>query len=292
MIDTLEMYRQLQQTMDSAAAEKIVEIIGLVYEELRDSVTKTEFNALKDVVTELAEAQRRTEQRVAELTEAQKELAEAQRRTEQRVDTLAQRMEELAEAQRRTDQRVAELAEAQQRTEQRVAELAEAQQRTEQRVAELAEAQKQTQQEVRLLTQELSETRNDLGGLARSVSYALENEAYRMVPALLKERYDVEIIDRLIRTEIGEQEINLFGRGRRNGQDILVVGEIKLRLDERRKKPGQKDVFEQLETKAEAVRAVYPNVEILPLIVTHFARPKILEQARAKGIIVVQSFEW
>jgi multidrug efflux pump subunit AcrA (membrane-fusion protein) len=57
-----------------------------------------EFAQLRQIVQELAEAQRRTEQRV-------EELAEAQRRTEQRV-------EELAEAQRRTEQRVEELAAA------------------------------------------------------------------------------------------------------------------------------------------------------------------------------------
>lgn len=102
-------------------------------------------------LVELAEAQRRTEQRVEELAEAQRrteqrvgELAEAQRRTEQRV-------EELAEAQRRTEQRVEELAEAQRRTEQRVEELAEAQRRTEQRVEELAEAQNQLVSAVRRL---------------------------------------------------------------------------------------------------------------------------------------------
>jgi vacuolar-type H+-ATPase subunit I/STV1 len=86
-------------------------------------------------VTQLAEAQKRTEQRL-------NELAEAQQRTEERVN-------ELAEAQKRTEERlerlevtVAQLVEAQQRTEQRLNELAEAQQRTEQRVNELTEAQR------------------------------------------------------------------------------------------------------------------------------------------------------
>ena len=55
-----------------------------------------EFARLRQIVQELAEAQRRTEQRV-------EALAEAQRRTEQRVEALA-------EAQRRTEQRVEALA--------------------------------------------------------------------------------------------------------------------------------------------------------------------------------------
>jgi hypothetical protein len=47
-------------------------------------------------------------------------LAEAQRRTEERVAALAERVDALAEAQRRTEEQVAALAEAQRRTEQRL----------------------------------------------------------------------------------------------------------------------------------------------------------------------------
>lgn len=75
------------------------------------------------VVGELAEAQRRTEERL-------EALAEAQRRTEERLGVLEQRMAELAEAQRRTEERVSIL-------EQRMAELAEAQRDTERRLARL-----------------------------------------------------------------------------------------------------------------------------------------------------------
>jgi hypothetical protein len=30
----------------------------------------------------------------------------------------------------------------------------------------------------------------------------------------------------------------------------------------------------------------------IPLMITHFARPQVLEKADQKGIIVVQIFEW
>jgi predicted nuclease with TOPRIM domain len=103
MIDTLQIYDELKQTMDAAAAKKIAEIIGMVYAELRNSVTKVEFNELKDVVRDLAEAQKRTEQRV-------EELAEAQKRTEQQVEELAEAQKELAEAQKRTENAVERLA--------------------------------------------------------------------------------------------------------------------------------------------------------------------------------------
>ncbi|MFN3741062.1 MAG: hypothetical protein ACK4VW_00120 [Anaerolineales bacterium] len=127
---------------------------------LRREILTEELLSLPQIVRELAEAQKRTEERIGELAEAQKrteerigELAEAQKRTEQRLD-------ELAEAQKRTEERIGELAEAQKRTEERlealtkrVDELAEAQKRTEQRLDELAEAQKRTEQRVDELTQ-------------------------------------------------------------------------------------------------------------------------------------------
>ncbi|MCS6962915.1 MAG: DUF3782 domain-containing protein [Thermoflexus sp.] len=59
------------------------------------------------------------------------QLAEAQRRTEERL-------EQLAEAQRRTEERLERLAEAQRRLEERVEQLAEAQRRTEEELKELA----------------------------------------------------------------------------------------------------------------------------------------------------------
>ncbi len=77
---------------------------------LRASLLGDELLQLPSVVRELAEAQKRTEQRVEVLAQRVEELAEAQKRTEQRVEVLAQRVEELAEAQKRTEQAVEMLA--------------------------------------------------------------------------------------------------------------------------------------------------------------------------------------
>jgi len=199
---------------------------------------------------------------------------------------LKEIVRDLAQAQRRTEQRMEELAEAQQRTELRMEELAEAQQHTEQRMEELADAQKE-------LAQGLSATRGELGGLSRSVSYGLENEAYRALPAFLEERYGIEISERLIRTEIGGEEINFFGRAVRNGEPVLIVGETKLRLDERRRSRREEDkVLETLERKISAVRASYPEAQIVPMLVTHYARLAFAQKIREQGILLVQSFEW
>ena len=42
--------------MDRQAARKISEILGQVYEEVAQSVTKKEFNDLKEIVGDLAQA--------------------------------------------------------------------------------------------------------------------------------------------------------------------------------------------------------------------------------------------
>jgi len=262
MIDTLKIYEELREEISDLAAKKIASAIGRVYEELANVVTKQEFKELRQAVGELAEAQKRTEQRV----------------------------EELAEAQKRTEQRVEELAEAQKRTEQKVEELAEAQKRTEQRVEELAEAQRRTEEEVRKLAKGLQDTRSELGGLSRTISYAFENEAFRMLPSFLKAKYEIEIFERLVREEIAGKEINIFGRAKRNGDEIFIIGEAKLRLDEKRE--NLEEVFSELEEKEKLVKKEYGEKDAIKVLITHFATKGALRRAEEKNIIVVQSFEW
>ena len=63
-----------------------------------------------DQVRQLAEAQRRTEERLNSLTDQVRQLAEAQRRTEERLNSLTDQVQQLAEAQRRTEEEVGRLA--------------------------------------------------------------------------------------------------------------------------------------------------------------------------------------
>lgn len=73
MINTLKIFNELKETIESSAAQKIAEVIGMVYEELQNTVTKKEFKELTDVVKELAEAQKRTEQVLYQLIEEHKD---------------------------------------------------------------------------------------------------------------------------------------------------------------------------------------------------------------------------
>ncbi len=173
---------------------------------------------------------------------------------------------------------VKELAEAQKRTEERLDQLTI-------RVNELAEAQKRTEEEIRKLAIGLKNICNGVGELAKALIYTFENEAFRMLPRTLKEKYGIEITERFVRAEIGEHEINILSLGRRDGKEVVVVGEAKTRLE-------RMEVFDELEDKVKAVKEEYKDREIVKVLVTHFATGKILKFAKDTGVIVVQSFEW
>ncbi|MCX7852880.1 MAG: hypothetical protein N2383_08855, partial [Caldilineales bacterium] len=180
-----------------------------------------------------------------------------------RLETLSERVEELAKAQRDTDARLDRLTDI---------------------VTGLA-------LQVGRLTEVVDNLAGEVGSLSRSMSYALENEAYRLLPALLEREHGIILHERIIRTEILGEEVNFFARGERNGQPVCLVGEAKLQLDEKRYHKREK-VFSQLQARVEVVRKLYPDCEVIPILVTHFARPAFLKEAQELGILVVQSYEW
>ena len=120
--DYLELLRLLQEHPEWRA-------------ELRRLLLTDELLALPEIVRELVEAQRRTEEQIAVLVEAQ-------RRTEERVGGVEERVG-------RVEEQIAALAEAQRRTEERVGYI-------EEQVAALAEAQRQMQEQIRQLTSSIA----------------------------------------------------------------------------------------------------------------------------------------
>jgi len=88
MLNTLTIFEDLSRYLDPKASRKIAEVLGQVYEEVSQALTKTEFNELKKIVGDLAQAQNRTEKRLEELAQAQKELAKAQEKTERSLNRL------------------------------------------------------------------------------------------------------------------------------------------------------------------------------------------------------------
>jgi len=129
-------------------------------EELRRAILSDDFLALPRIVRELAEAQKRTEQRLDEL-------AEAQRRTEEQLAILGRRVDELAEAQKRTEEQLAILG---------------------RRVDELAAAQKRTEERLDRVEVELGKTRSELGRLTSVIGASLEDEAGSVLATVMRQK--------------------------------------------------------------------------------------------------------
>ena len=289
MINTLRIYEELSEVMDPKPAQKLASVLGLIYEDLQNTVKRSDFEALQRVVgelavsqKELAEAQKRTEARLQELTEAQN-------RTEARVG-------ELTEAQKRTEARVQELTEAQKRTEARLGELAEAQKRTEARVEELtrsqkelAEAQKRTESALAKLAERLDDTNKQLGGLAITVGFTLENEAYRALPVLLERDHQLKLTEPLRRDYLADAkgrdlEVNILGRGIHGSDPVWIIGEAKAQL-------SKNEVDRFIRNRVEPLKPVCGKV--FPILVAHMVSSRdVPEYARQRGVALYLSYQF
>jgi hypothetical protein len=289
---------KIQQVFPENQSKVLQEVLNFMDELVKVS----DFNELKLIVKELAEAQKRTDIKIGELVEAQKrteqkleELTEAQKRTEQKLEELAeaqkrteQKLEELVEAQKRTEQKLEELAEAQKRTDIKIGELVEAQKRTEVRFEELADAQRKTEEKLGKLIEEHQTTRQELGGLSHSFGYLLEDRAYKGLPAILEKQWGIKVKEPLKRDIFpykGDRkiEINIIGKGEKDQKEIWIIGESKSQL-----KRKHVDQF---------IRKQYIFEELFPgdkfyLMVTHMTDPEVKAYAEKQGIRVFYSYEF
>ncbi len=189
MTNTFKIYENLKKTFDDDSAKNLTGVLSQIYEDVANTVTKVEFKELRDIVAELAEAQKRTEQRLDSLTI-----------------------------------KVGELAEAQIRTEKKVGELAEAQIRTEKKVGELAEAQKQTEKEIRGLAKQVGGLSMAVGyGIEDKYIPIMDDFVLKQYGVVAKtvERKFIEYKDGTY------DEINLYIEGETDGKTIYIIGESK-----------------------------------------------------------------
>ncbi|WKT83699.1 MULTISPECIES: hypothetical protein [unclassified Thermosynechococcus] len=187
---TSALEEKLRTAFSPEQAHLLAEVIREAYDDL---VKAKDFNELKAIVADLAQAQKRTEERVDQLTLTVAELAQAQKRTEERV-------EELAAAQKRTEERVDQLAAAQERTERAVKQLA-------RQVGGLSEA---------------------LGGSLEDLALEVVPEILEYRWGM-----EIEFCDRdTLPLRNGEYEFDLVIRGQVAGRPILVLGEVKSNITE------------------------------------------------------------
>ena len=262
---SVALVRKLEE-LDPQLRGVLLAMVEELERQREESVTKKEFNELKEVVKELVHAQKRTEERLGEL-------AEAQKRTEARV-------EELAEAQRKTEARLDSLAE-------RVEELAEAQKRTEARVEKLAEAQHKTEEKLERLIDEHRKTREQLGGLSHTVGYRLEDEAIWALPELLNKDFGIKVLEGLrrgyVETTVGKYvEVNIWGEGEKNGKKLAILGEAKSQLKKR-------DVSAFVKTVSRLEDML--DTEIFPVLITYQTSPEVEKAAKERNVKIYFSYE-
>jgi hypothetical protein len=186
-----------------------------------------------------------------------------------------------------------ELTVAQQRTEARVEQLAVAQQEMAVAQQEMAVTQQEMAVNMSKMAQAISGMKSELGGLSRTMSYALENEAFRVLPAYLQEKFGVVVESRFVRTTIDNEELDFYAQGEQDGRPVCIIGESKLRIDERRSGGMEIDrIMSQLNRKAAVVKKEYPDCGVVRMLVAHYVRPSARKLLEEDGVIVVQSFDW
>ncbi len=259
MINTLKIFNDLKQTMDPTAAEKIVDVIGSVYEELKNSVTKTEFNELKEIVRELAE-------RVSDLTK--------------RVDSLTIRLDELTQCVGALTKRMDELT-------QRVGALTKRMDELTANVSRLEHTVEDLVGEMKRMKVSMQDMKQEIGGLSHTVGYRLEDEAMKSLPSLLKRDFSIDTEGTLVRDyiEIGPKkyvELNIWGHGLRSGKPVEIIGEAKSQLK-------KKDVDQFLQT----LKILEPliNKPIVPLLVTYQTSVDVRRYIQGKNIALYFSYQ-
>jgi predicted RNase H-like nuclease (RuvC/YqgF family) len=224
MLNTFKIYNQLKENMEPAAAEAIVESLTSVFEELQNSVTKTEFNELRDIVRQQGENINLLTARVDDLTVRMAQLTSNISRLEEKVENLVGEMKNFKE---------------------------------------------------------------QLGGLAHTVGYRLEDESYIKLPVILERDHSVVVKGRLKRgwLELKKNkyiEINIWGQGEHFGRPVEIIGEAKSQLKKR-------DV-DRFTENLDIIRPHFDR-DIYPVCVTYQTSPAVLKYSKDKGMNVFFSYE-
>jgi len=264
--------------------QKVWQAIG----ELSESHKKAEsrLSRLEEAVEKLTEAQAKMEHRLSRLEDIVEKLVEAQAKAEERLSRLEETVEKLAEAQAKMEHRLSRLEETVEKLVEAQAKAEERLSRLEETVEKLAEAQKRTEEELRKLIGEHKKTREALGGLTHTVGYILEDRAFVSLPELLRRDMGVEV-DELKRdfVEVSParyEEINILGRGRRNGNDVWIIGECKTQLTKK-----HVDHFLNMLSRLEHI---FPGEKIY-VVVTYQTSPQVREYLKAKGLKLYFSYQ-
>lgn len=116
----------------------------------------------------------------------------------------------------------------------------------------------------------------------------LEDRAFKALPSLFKERFGVDVQGKLTRTFIKNvqgksEEVNIYGKGLRNGSELVIVGESKYQLSKRH--------ISRFKMKLLCLKPVLEK-EVFPIMITYMAEPETLKKAESEDISVFMSYEF
>ena len=116
----------------------------------------------------------------------------------------------------------------------------------------------------------------------------LEDRAYTHLPRLLKEDFKVEVLEPLRRRfiEIAPnryEELNIIGKGRKNGKEIWILGECKTQLKKR-----NVDTFL---SRVKRLEKHLPGEKLL-LLVTYQTSPQVERYVEEKGLKLYYSYQF
>jgi hypothetical protein len=138
-------YLKILDQVPPELRDPLADLVEVVRNELRTEmgITRHDFSHLEQIVTELAESQKRSEGRIDRLELAVAELVEGQKRTDQRIEEMTVSIRKLTEAQNQIEKQIEEMTIS-------IRELAVALKRTDERltasIQEVREAQERADQ--------------------------------------------------------------------------------------------------------------------------------------------------
>ncbi len=200
----------------------------------------------------LAEGQQRLQETVAELAEENRRLAEGQQRLRETVADLAEGQRRLQEVVVHLTEENLRLAEGQQRLQEAVFQLTdenrrlvEGQQRLQETIAELAKGQQGLQRTVEQLAEEnrkmsvvLKEVNKKVGRLDEQWGMTVEGVAQLFLPRYLESEHGIKLKGRpgyqlrpmFFRLNGEWEQVDLYGEGTKNGEEVCVVCECKAKI--------------------------------------------------------------
>jgi hypothetical protein len=250
--------------------------------ELRRLVLTESLLALPDLVRELVEAQRRSEERLAAVEHrtgaVEDRMAAMEQRTaavEDRMAALEQRMLEVAEAQRRTDEQLAELAKAQRRTDEQLAALTEAQRQTQESLDALIRRSDRIESRLDEMRGDFLELRyrNHFGAYFGRILRRVRLVSPDEMDDVLEDGQASGALDEDAAADVRLADLIVRGRRKKDDQQTYLVVEVSVGV-------GHSDI-ERAARRAALLNRVRPAV---PVIAGQWISPDAGERARQAGV--------